>query len=44
MTHHCLVALREAGFKILKERNLVNNKYAGWQVPSTGESLTSKEA
>ena len=44
LTHHCLAALREAGFEILEERNLVNDEYAGWQVPSTGESLTSKEA
>ena len=44
LTHHCLVALREAGFEILEERDLVNDEYGGWQVPSTGESLTSKEA
>ena len=43
LTNHCLVALREAGFEMLEERNLVNYKYGGWQVPSTGEYLTSKE-
>lgn len=44
LTHYCLVALREAGFEILKERDLVNDEYGGWQAPSTGEYLTGAEA
>ena len=44
LTHHCLAALREAGFEILEERDLVNDEYGGWQVPSTGEYLTGAEA
>jgi len=43
-THHCLTALKKAGFEILEERDLVNDEYGGWQVPATGEYSVSKEA
>lgn len=43
-THHCLTALKKAGFEILEERDLVNDEYGGWQVPETGEYATVKEA
>ena len=43
-THHCLTALKKAGFEILEERDLVNDEYGGWQDPVTGEYSTSKEA
>jgi hypothetical protein len=43
-THHCLTALKKAGFEILEERDLVNDEYGGWQVPATGEYATSKDA
>ena len=43
-THHCLSALKKAGFTILEERDLVNDEYGGWQLPETGEYATSKEA
>jgi len=43
-THHCLTALKKAGFEILEERDLVNDEYGGWQDPATGEYSTSKEA
>eukprot|EP00571_Detonula_confervacea_P014765 CAMPEP_0172298884 /NCGR_PEP_ID=MMETSP1058-20130122/1330_1 /TAXON_ID=83371 /ORGANISM="Detonula confervacea, Strain CCMP 353" /LENGTH=467 /DNA_ID=CAMNT_0013008179 /DNA_START=18 /DNA_END=1421 /DNA_ORIENTATION=+ len=43
-THHCLTALKKAGFEILEERDLVNDEYGGWQVAATGEYSTSKEA
>ena len=29
-THHCLVALWEAGFELPEERDLMNDKYGGW--------------
>lgn len=43
-THHCLTALKKAGFEILEERDLVNDEYGGWQVASTGEYATTREA
>lgn len=43
-THHCLKALKEAGFEILEERDLVLDEYGGWQDPKTGEYSLSKEA
>lgn len=43
-THHCLTALKEAGFEILEERDLVNDEYGGWQDPATGGYSLSKEA
>ena len=43
-THHCLTALKKAGFEILEERDLVNDEYGGWQDPATGEYSISKEA
>lgn len=43
-THHCLTALKKAGFEILEERDLVNDEYGGWQVPETGEYAASREA
>lgn len=36
-THHCLTALKKAGFEILEERDCVNDEYGGWQDPVTGE-------
>jgi hypothetical protein len=43
-THHCLAAIREAGYEILEERDLANNEYGRWQVPCTGKYVTRKEA
>lgn len=43
-THHCLKALKEAGFEVLEERDLVLDEYGGWQDPKTGEYSLSKEA
>ena len=43
-THHCLKSLKEAGFEILEERDLVLDEYGGWQDPKTGEYSLSKEA
>lgn len=43
-THHCLTAMKKAGFEILEERDLVNDEYGGWQAPVTGEYTTTKEA
>ncbi|KAL7532734.1 hypothetical protein ACHAXR_004811 [Thalassiosira sp. AJA248-18] len=43
-THHCLTALKKAGFEILEERDCVNDEYGGWQAPATGEYSTSKDA
>ena len=43
-THHCLTALKKAGFEILEERDLVNDEYGGWQAPATGGYSTTKEA
>ncbi|KAL7483813.1 hypothetical protein ACHAW6_009461 [Cyclotella cf. meneghiniana] len=43
-THHCLQALKMAGFEILEERDLVCDDYGGWQDPKTGEYSLSKEA
>jgi sterol 24-C-methyltransferase len=42
-THHCLTALKKAGFDIVEERDLVNDEYGGWQ-DATGAYSTSKEA
>ena len=36
--------MKEAGFEILEERDLVNDEYGGWQVPATGEYSMGKEA
>lgn len=41
--HHCLTALKKAGFDIVEERDLVNDEYGGWQ-DATGAYSTSKEA
>jgi len=43
-THHCLTALKKAGFEILEERDLVNDEYGGWQLPATGEYSCEREA
>lgn len=43
-THHCLAALKKAGFEIIEERDLVNDEYGGWQEPGTGEYATSSSA
>ena len=43
-THHCLTALKKAGFDILEERDLVLDEYGGWQDPATGEYSLSREA
>jgi len=39
--HHCLMALKKAGFDILEEKDLVNDQYGGWQNPVTGEYSAS---
>lgn len=43
-THHCLEALKEAGFDILEERDLALDDYGGSQSPETGAYSTQRDA